>query len=80
MPLSFDGNIFFNLKLVIKYVLNAFNKYASAYTISGTRCLNGKFGVYHRWYTWHGICYMLRSVVVIFTRQIKDDKNSKVDI
>jgi len=58
MPLSFDGNIFFSLKLIIKYVLNAFNKYA----ISDTRGLNGKFNVYHRWYTQHGICYTLWSV------------------
>jgi len=60
MPLSFDGNIFFSLKLIIKYVLNLIN--TPACTISGTRGLNGKFNVYHRWYTWHGICYMLRSV------------------
>jgi len=32
--------------------LNTFNKYV----IVGTRDLNGKFNVYHRWYTWHGTC------------------------
>jgi len=28
----------------------------SACTTGGTRGLNGKFNVYHRWYTWHGTC------------------------
>jgi len=48
MPLSFD-NIFFNVKLIIKYVLN---KYASI----GTHGLNGKFNMYHQWYTWYRTC------------------------
>jgi len=25
-------------------------------TTGGTRPENGKFNVYHRWYTWHGTC------------------------